>query len=262
MMSDSASRGQSTTVLVIVGTAIILGALVIGIAIAGGFVSLSSVSESQSTPAETQTPTQVPTTIFSTPTIGSTRTQTQTPTPTSTPSPTSTPTVTPTPWPTATTRVDPYEEFNNAMLYALKEEAAVPIRFRGMRVVDDDLVFVVNYTAKSEDVTRRKQERSQILVGFAITVHWYDTDVISGKAPTGIQILEIDNTDVAPKYTYASYDNTLKWYDNNITSNDYYDLVTLSIRNQTTEERKLVESIDSEWENRTYHNESESLYGE
>lgn len=260
MISDSASRGQSTTVIAVVGTAIIIGGLVLGIAIINGVVPLPSAGIGQSTSVATSTPASVPTTAVPTPTNSSTRAHTRAPTPT--PSPISTPTATATPWTTVTTTADRYEEFENAMLFALEEESAVPVRFRGMRVVDDNLVFVVNYTTKSTANISRKKQRSEILVGYAWAIYWYDTDAISGNIPTGMQILEVDNTDREPKYAYVSVNNTRKWLNGEIANTKYKRFVILSIRNQTTEERELVDSIDREWENRTYHNESVPLYPE
>jgi hypothetical protein len=260
MTSKLAPETQSTTVLRVVVTIIIVGVLAVGITIAGGSASLPPIGGEQSTSTTVPKSTTAQTVITSIPTKSPTRTEIQTPKPTR--KPTSTPTETATVWPTVTTQATSYEEFQDAMRFALEEESAVPVRFRGMRVVDNDLIFVVNYTTKSPGEISQKKQRSEILEGYAWAIYWHDTDAISGKIPIGLEILEVDNTGTAAKYTYASTDNTRKWINDEITDIKYIELVTLSIRNQTAEERELVDSIDREWENRTYHNKSEPLYPE
>jgi hypothetical protein len=197
----------------------------------------------------------------------STVTATALPTPTLTrgptiaPTPTPTTTLTPTPTATATQGMTvatpaPYREFKNQMIRALEKHSDVPIRFRGMRIVDTEIYFVVNYTAKSESWIRHQRQRDAIIVSYSWALWWHDEEDLSNKIPTAIRILDTNNTGVPPKATYVSTSDVQDWNQDSITSSQLYRLVALGTRNQTSQERKLVKTIDRAGKNRTFHNET------
>jgi hypothetical protein len=142
------------------------------------------------------------------------------------------------------------------MLFAVSDRADEPVRFRGLRVIDSELYFVVNYTAESEDRGQRVAERAVILQSYAWTTYWHDYDYISGEAPVAMRILEVNNTDSAPKSAYVSTSATRRWINNSLSDGEFGRIVSLATRNQTAQERARVEEIDRAWENHTYHNES------
>jgi hypothetical protein len=151
---------------------------------------------------------------------------------------------------------DPYENFKSAILYALKHGSAEPVRFRGMRVVDMELYFVVNYTTQSLDGVSRKATRYEILSAYYRSINWHDTDTIAGKAPVAMRILEINDTDHVPKSAYVPTSATRRWINGSLSSWKFIEIVELGTRNQTARERTKVTEIDRAWENRTLHNES------
>ena len=259
-MTNDQSRGQSSTALIVLGAMILVGVVGVGVAVLGGFVD-APVTGSDEATATPPTPTKIPTlTPTSTPTATKTLTSTPTgtptlsPTPTLTPTPTPTPTVTPTATPTATPEEDPYLIFMATFAEELKHKPAVPVRVRGWYVVDTEFYVVVNLTAKSEDGLQRLKEQNGMLSAYAQTLLFYDQGKVSGDAPSGLRILEVDNTDRPPKTTFANNSVVREWSSAQISTIEFHSQVYSTTRNQTAAEREDVRNIDRGAKNYTFHN--------
>lgn len=256
--SDPRSRGQGSTLLIVIVVTVILVLVTLSATVLSGFVDTPMTESNEPTPepmtpaaTSTRSLTSTPTTISNlTPTLVPTLTPTTTPTATSTPQPTPTPTVTP----TATPEGNTYKVFKGTMFVELQEKPTVPIRVRGWTIVDSKLYIVVNLTSNSEDGLRRLREQNGILTAYAQTLLFYDQGKISGKAPTGMRILEVNNTNSAPKTTFANNSVVRKWSSNQISTVEFHSQVYSTTRNQTVAERRGVRSVDRSAKNYTFYN--------
>jgi hypothetical protein len=255
-MKCSERRGKSSTKQLVIFGMIIVALFAACIAVYTGVASIPAVGGNL--PAQTTTSNTLSTnTPAVLPTPTQTRMATVTPTLTPTPTPTSTPTPTATPGMTVTTPA-PYGEFKNHILRALREYSDLPVRFRGMQMINSELYLVVNYTdtGKPDSWYKRTNERDAIVVSYAVALRWHDQDDLSSKAPVAMRILEINNTGTAPKATYLPTSDAQSWIDDSISKAQLGRIIVLGTRNQTAEERQKIKSIDRAWENRTFHNES------
>jgi hypothetical protein len=134
----------------------------------------------------------------------------------------------------------------------------VPVRFRGMQIIDSELYLIVNYTDISEPDSwyLRGRERNAIVVSYAWALRQHDDDDLSSKVPVAMRILEINNTGTAPISSYVPTSDVQDWNDGEKSGYQLFRIVELGTRNQTADERQKVKSIDRAWENRTFHNES------
>lgn len=255
-MAGPASRGQSSSALIF-GGAVVVAILVAGFAVYGGYLSVPIAGSESTTPEPTPVPTPTPTvapTKTPPPTLTSTPTVTPTPTPTATP----TATPTPTPSPTPTVKPDPYLDFKEFYRAELGEEADEPVQVRGLRVVDTQLYVVINMTGESVDRGERRRQWFNSLLAYGTSIAFYNHDRISGKAPTGMRLLETNNTDKEPKTWFVGNPLINRWINDSVSN--FSHLVEMSKRNQTSSERQLVKDIDRAGMNQTYHNESKSPY--
>jgi hypothetical protein len=212
------------------------------------------------------TPTVAPETAVDTPTVKSTATGTvvPTPTPTSTvaPTPTATPTVvatpfpvpsaTVTPTPTATPAYQAYSEFINTFLGEMAAEASVPVRSRGGVMVDGEMWYVVNATAKSVNDTRRVKEWGALVTGYIRAYQFHKEGDIGGKLPTGMRILEVNNTDRPPKTLFLSNLVAERVHSGDIQGPELVESYYSTIRNQTAREQVIALENDKEGINATY----------
>jgi hypothetical protein len=140
------------------------------------------------------------------------------------------------------------------MFVELQEKPTVPIRLRGWTIVDTEFYVVVNLTAESEDGIRRLKEQNGILSAYAQTLLFYDQGKISGSAPTGMQIFEINNTNRPPKTTFANNSVVREWSSNQISTIEFHSQVYSTTRNQTAAEREGVINVDRTAKNHTLYN--------
>lgn len=259
-MMNTQSRGQSSTLLIVIGAVVLVGVVGIGIAVFGGFVDAPVAGSDEATarpPTATEISTLPPTptpTATRTPTPTPTLTPTLSPTPTLTPTPTPTLTPTPTATPTATPEGNPYLMFTATFAEELKYKPTVPVRVRGWYVVETEFYVVVNLTAKSEDGLRRLKEQNGMLSAYAQTLLFYDQGQVSGEAPSGLRILEVNNTDRPPKTTFANNSVVREWNSAQISTIEFHSQVYSTTRNQTAAEREDVRNIDKGAQNFTFHN--------
>ena len=247
------SRDQSSSVLAIIGGLTILAAILIAVAIFGGFLDAPVGESGQSTPTATSAQT---TTFVPTPTA-STSMSAPSPSPTAT----LTPTTTPTPWPRVTITPTPtpvpeknYTIFGASFFNQLQRKPVVPIRARGWRISDRTFFMMVNLTADSEDSLRRIREQNGILTAYAQTLLFYNQGKLSGDAPTGIRVLEVNNTEESPKTFIANNSVVQKWSSDQIDTVEFHSRVYSTSRNQTASEKAIVRNIDQGAKNFTLHN--------
>ena len=114
--------------------------------------------------------------------------------------------------------------------------------------------MVVNLTADSEDSLRRIGEQNGILTAYAQTLLFYDQGKLSSDAPTGIRILEVNNTEESPKTFIANNSVVRKWSSDQIDTVEFHSRVYSTSRNQTASEKAIVRNIDRGAKNFTLHN--------
>lgn len=257
MISDFWSRGQSTTVLAVVGGLIVLVMIVVGAVILAGIGDAPTARSSQTT---TTAPdhTIAPTATFA-PTATATETTTSTVTATATIQ--SSPTATPTQWPKATITPTPsptpeknYTIFKVSLFNQLTRKPIVPIRLRGFAVVDKELLLTVNLTADSEDSLRRLREQNGILSAYGQTLLFYDQGKLSGDAPTQMRVLEVNNTGEQSRTFLVNNSVVREWSSGQIDTVEFHSRVYSTARNQTSEEKEDTRSIDRGARNFTLHN--------
>ncbi|MEF8852475.1 MAG: hypothetical protein V5A28_08665, partial [Haloarculaceae archaeon] len=99
-------------------------------------------------------------------------------------------------------------------------------------------------TSESEDPLRRTREKNGIISAYAQTVLFYEQGKISGKAPTGLRILEVNNTNQPPKTFYVNNSVALEFGSGQIDAPEYEQRVYRTLRNQTAHEKQRTIEID------------------
>jgi hypothetical protein len=236
--------------------------VLVGGAVFGGAVFGFGLGDSgeRSPGTATVTPGTVVDSPTATATMALTRTETPTATPTAVPTPTPTPTVVATPFPTSTATPTPtatptyqaYSDFINTFLGEMAEESKVPIRSRGGAIVDGEMWYVVNATSRSVNDTRRGKEWGGIVTGYLRAYHFHKDGDIGGKLPTGMRILEVNNTDRPPKTLFLSNLVAQRVYSGNIRAPELVESYYSTIRNQTAREKQIVVENDKQGINGTY----------
>jgi len=243
--------------LVVAFVVVLVGGLVFGGAVFGfglgdsGDRASGTPTVAPGTTVESSTSTTIPTptntgTVVSTPTV----TPTETATVMATPFPVPSETVTPTP--EQTSKSEPYEEFINAFLGEMAEESDVPIRARGGAIIDGELWIMYNATDPTINDTRRVKERGGFVTGYVRAYQFYHQGQIDGKLPTGLRVLEVNNTNQPPKTFLVS---NLVAEDVRSGSLDGPELVEAyysTLRNQTERENQIVIENDKQGDNITY----------
>jgi hypothetical protein len=136
----------------------------------------------------------------------------------------------------------------------LRQKPVVPIRIRGWDIVDGKFFVVVNLTASSEDSLRRLREQNGLLTTYAQTLLFYDQGKLSGEAPAGLRVLEVNNTKGQPKTFFANNSVVRKWSSNQIDTVEFHSQVYSTARNQTAAEKEGARNIDRTAKNYTFHN--------
>jgi len=259
-MTKTTDHAQSTAVVLAIGGILIVTGLVVGVVLFGGVFDTSSDGPTQQTvtSGSSLTPT-VTQTVYPSPTVTTTVSPTATDSPTTTPMPTLTPTATPTPTdiPTPTpepVQLEDYEVFLASFVNQLGKKPVVPIRSSGGRVQGDGtLVQVVNLTALSESNITRLREKNGIISAYAQAFLFHEQGKLSGKAPSGLRVLEVNNTDRPPKTFYVNNSVASKFASKQISAREYERQVYKTQRNQTIAERQLAAEIARETTNTTFN---------
>jgi len=200
-----------------------------------------------STATLTATETVVPT---STPTETVAPMPTPTPTVVATPFPVPSETATPTPEPTP--KSDLYSEFLNTFLGEMSHETDVPIRARGGAIVDGEWWIVVNMTDPTVNDSRRVAERGGLATGYIRAYQFYYEDNLDGKLPTGMRVLEVNNTSQPPKTFFVSNILAERVKSGNIQAPELVETYYSTRRNQTDREKEIVLGNDKQGSNITY----------
>ena len=136
----------------------------------------------------------------------------------------------------------------------LQDKPVVPIRLRGWDIVNKRLFVVVNLTADSEDSLRRLREQNGVLTAYAQTLLFYDQGKLSGEAPTGLRILEVNNTKGQPRTFVANNSVVREWSSDQVDTVEFHSRVYSTARNQTAAEKEDARNIDRTAKNYTFHN--------
>ena len=251
-MTETVSMGRTQSSIATAGVAALI------VVVAGGTGVYVFIVQSSTMEGMNESSTAIPT---STATISPTPTTAASPTPTVTPSPTATPTLTATqtPWPEATITPTPepneaYDIFMASFGNQLQDKPVVPIRLRGWDIVNKRLFVVVNLTADSEDSLRRLREQNGVLTAYAQTLLFYDQGKLSGEAPTGLRVLEVNNTKGQPRTFVANNSVVREWSSDQIDTVEFHSRVYSTARNQTAAEKEDARNIDRTAKNYTFHN--------
>lgn len=244
--------------LLAIGAILVLGALAVAIVFFGGFVDTPETGTDQESPVSTKGPTPTDAVTFTTaPMPTATLSPTLTSTPTAIPvTETSPPTSTATPTPTTTpVSLENYKIFLASFDNQLSLKPVVPIRFRGGRITRHEKLFLVyNATAESDNGLQRLREKNGIISAYAQTVLFHKQGKLSGKAPTGMRVLEVDNTDQPSKTFYVNDSVALKFSTGQINAPEYESTVYETLRNQTQSEQEVAAEIDRLNANYTFYN--------
>jgi uncharacterized protein (UPF0333 family) len=226
-------RAQSSNLYLILAAAVVLAGVALGFVVFTGGLQSGDAGTGQETAILTTTPTSTQT---------STTSVTPTPSPTSTPTPTPTPSPTPTPAPTPTPEPDPYDDFRSTIAGVIAE-GNTPVRVRGWEVTDDDGTFLIAYNRSTESNLTAVRERNIIASSYAQTLLWYDQGKISGEAPSGMRILELE-TDGVPETYYVNNSLSRKYGSGQIKPWDFDQAVADTGRVQSIREQKWARNLD------------------
>jgi hypothetical protein len=254
------TRGQLTRRGLVVAVVVVL----VGGAVFGGAVFGFGLGGSGDTGPGT--PTVEPGTVVPSPTptatVTPTLSETMTPTATVVPKPTPTPTVvatpfpvpseTATPTPEPTSKSDLYEEFLNTFLGEMAHESDVPIRARGGAIIDGEWWIIVNMTDPAITDNHRDEERGGLVTGYIRAYQFYYEEDMDGKLPTGMRVLEVNNTGQPPKTFFVSNLLAERVKSDNIGGPELVDTYYSTLRNQTDREKELVIENDKQGTNVTY----------
>jgi hypothetical protein len=127
----------------------------------------------------------------------------------------------------------------------------VTVELRGSRFFDGELWVVFDLADSAENFDRRT---SQLTIG--LNAYWkaYNAHLvgkIEGEAPDGYRVLEVDNTQTAPK-TSSMNNSLLDRHANEEISQDVVvEAFADRYRNQTAQEQKRAREIDRQGRNVT-----------
>mgnify|MGYP000710622100 CR=1 FL=1 len=256
------TRAQLTRRGLVVAVVVVL----VGGAVFGGAVFGFGLGGSGGGPPETPTVDTESVVGSPTETLTATGTVVPTPTPSGTatvvPRPTPTPTVvatrfpvpseTATPTPEPTSKSDLYSEFLNTFLGEMAHGSDVPVRARGGAIVDGEWWIIVNLTDPTVNDSRRVAERGGLVTGYIRAYQFYYEDDMDGKLPTGMRVLEVNNTSQAPKTFFVSNILAERVKSGDIRAPELVEMYYSTRRNQTDSEKELVIEKDKQGSNITY----------
>lgn len=266
---ESSNRAQSTTLLAGIAAVIMIVAGGIGV-----FLFVGQSGDAGTGGAQTATPMSTPTdTATSTPTATPASMPTPSPDKTPTATPTLTPTATPEPTPTATFTPVPTEDANARSYdpfvsrYTSRAEELVniygtPLDLRGSRIVDGELWLAVNLTAVQTDGSARADQLNTTVFAYMLTVADYNEDKVAGELPSGIRILEVDNSSSRAAATYHMNTTTgQSALDDEISDLRLLQLWGETGRFQTPPERRTALEINGTWPTREITPEDQQSAG-
>jgi len=258
---DTDIKESKTTLTLFVITLILLGGTaLLSSSINDGFgANPNETSTVSATPTEIQTvyPTSTGTVII--PTQADTKTQIRKATPT----PSTTPVLTSSPSPTQTPTLGPYANekygpFISAVVGEAEVDAEVPVRLRGWRVIEGEvLIIVMNLTARSEDEQRRVREVNTLVTGgYTQAVAHYDNGKIDGKIPSRLVIAEVNNTNNPPKTLYVNTSLAREYYSGQLNAPEFTDRYWNTTINMTDDQQEYAHEMDVGAGNITLYNET------
>jgi len=131
-------------------------------------------------------------------------------------------------------------------------ESDVPIRVRGGAIIDGEWWVMVNLTDPTINDSRRVAERGGLATGYIRAYQFYYEENMAGKLPTGMRVLEVNNTSQPPKTFFVSNLLAERVKSGNIRAPELVETYYSTRRNQTDREKKLVIENDRQGLNATY----------
>jgi len=134
----------------------------------------------------------------------------------------------------------------------MASESDVPIRVRGGAIINGEWWVVVNLTNPIFNDTRRVKERGGLVTGYIRAYQFYHENDMEGELPTGMRVLEVNNTSQPPKTFFVSNLLAERVRSGEIRAPELVESYYSTRRNQTSRERKLVIENDKQGLNATY----------